>query len=62
MQHIEFTQQAPDGIQFYFQSWQPETPLKAVICLVHGLGELGGEVLLVGVDPVNPDDLAPRGR
>ena len=42
MQHIEFTQQASDGIQFYFQSWQPETPPKAVICLVHGLGEHSG--------------------
>jgi alpha-beta hydrolase superfamily lysophospholipase len=42
MQHIEFTQQASDGIQFYFQSWMPETPPKAVICLVHGLGEHSG--------------------
>lgn len=42
MQHIEFTRQASDGIQFYFQSWQPETPLKAVGCLVHGLGEHSG--------------------
>jgi alpha-beta hydrolase superfamily lysophospholipase len=42
MQHIEFTQPASDGIQFYFQSWQPETPLKAVVCMVHGLGEHSG--------------------
>jgi acylglycerol lipase len=42
MQHIEFTQQAPDGIQFYFQGWQPEIPPKAVVCLVHGLGEHTG--------------------
>ena len=42
MQHIEFTQQTPDGVQFYFQGWQPETPAKAVICLVHGLGEHSG--------------------
>ena len=42
MQHIEFAQQAPDGIQFYFQGWQPETPPKAVVCLVHGLGEHSG--------------------
>jgi acylglycerol lipase len=42
MQHIEFTQQAPDGVQFYFQGWQPETPPKAVVCLVHGLGEHSG--------------------
>jgi acylglycerol lipase len=42
MQHIEFTQQAPDGIQFYFQGWQPDAPSKAVVCLVHGLGEHSG--------------------
>jgi alpha-beta hydrolase superfamily lysophospholipase len=42
MQHIEFTQQAPDGVPFYFQSWQPETPPKAIVCLVHGLGEHSG--------------------
>src|SRR5512137_2011524 len=42
MQHIEFTQQALDDVQFYFQGWQPETPPKAVVCLVHGLGEHTG--------------------
>src|SRR5512137_8610 len=42
MQHIEFTQQALDDVQFYFQGWQPETPPKAVVCLVHGLGEHAG--------------------
>ena len=42
MQHIEFTQQAPDGIPFYFQGWRPDTPPKAVVCLVHGLGEHSG--------------------
>jgi acylglycerol lipase len=42
MQHIEFAQQAPDGIQLYFQGWQPEIPPKAVICLVHGLGDHSG--------------------
>jgi len=47
MQHIEFTQQAPDGVQFYFQSWQPETPPKAVVCLVHGLGEHSGRYAYV---------------
>ena len=42
MQHIEFAQQSPDGIQFYFQGWQPETPAEAIVCLVHGLGEHSG--------------------
>ena len=48
MQHIEFAQQAPDGVQFYFQSWQPETPAKAIACLVHGLGEHSGRYAHVG--------------
>ena len=33
---------SPRGVQFYFQGWQPETPPKAVVCLVHGLGEHSG--------------------
>jgi acylglycerol lipase len=49
MQHIEFTQQAPDGVQFYFQSWQPQTPPKAVVCLMHGLGEHSGRYFHVAV-------------
>ncbi len=42
MRYSEFTLSAPDGVQFYFQGWQPETPPKAVVCLVHGLGEHSG--------------------
>ena len=42
MRHSEFTLSAPDGVQFYFQGWQPDTPPKAVVCLVHGLGEHSG--------------------
>jgi acylglycerol lipase len=42
MPHIEFTQQTPDGVQLYFQGWQPEIPAEAVVCLVHGLGEHSG--------------------
>jgi len=42
MQRIKFTQQAPDGVQFYFQGWQPDTPPAAVVCLVHGVGEHTG--------------------
>ncbi len=41
MSHIEFTKQA-DALPFYFQGWQPETSPKAVVCLVHGLGEHTG--------------------
>jgi alpha-beta hydrolase superfamily lysophospholipase len=42
MQHIEFVQQAPDGTSFYFQGWQPDAPPRAIVCLVHGLGEHSG--------------------
>jgi alpha-beta hydrolase superfamily lysophospholipase len=42
MNHIEFTCQSPDKLQFYFQGWEPEASLRAVVCLVHGLGEHTG--------------------
>jgi len=42
MQHIEFTRQTSDGVQLYFQGWQPDTAPKAIVCLVHGLGEHSG--------------------
>ena len=42
MRHSEFTLTSSDGIPFYFQGWQPDTPPKAVVCLVHGLGEHSG--------------------
>lgn len=47
MQHIEFTQQAPDSIPLYFQGWQPDSPPRAVVCLVHGLGEHSGRYVHV---------------
>jgi acylglycerol lipase len=42
MSHHEFTLTTADGTQFYFQGWEPETPAKAAVCLVHGLGEHSG--------------------
>jgi len=42
MNHIEFTRQSPDKLQFYFQGWEPETSPRAAVCLVHGLGEHAG--------------------
>ncbi len=42
MQHIEFTRESPDKLQFYFQGWEPKGSPKAVMCLVHGLGEHTG--------------------
>ncbi len=42
MSHIEFTKHSPDHLEFYFQGWEPESQPKAVVCLVHGLGEHSG--------------------
>lgn len=42
MSHIEFTRRSPDHLDFYFQGWEPATQPKAVVCLVHGLGEHSG--------------------
>jgi alpha-beta hydrolase superfamily lysophospholipase len=42
MQRIEFTQRSPDGVEFFFQGWQPAGALTGVVCLVHGLGEHTG--------------------
>ncbi len=42
MPHIEFTRRSPDNLEFDFQGWQPETSSRAVVCLVHGLGEHTG--------------------
>ncbi len=42
MRHSEFTRQSPDRLTFYFQSWEPAAEPKAIVCLVHGLGEHTG--------------------
>lgn len=39
MRHIEFSWQSPDGLQIFAQGWEPSADPKAIICLVHGLGE-----------------------
>lgn len=41
MNHKETQWNSSDGIQLYSQSWNVEKP-KAVICLVHGMGEHSG--------------------
>jgi len=38
MKHTEFNWNA-DGITFYGQAWEPDAPPRAVVALVHGLGE-----------------------
>lgn len=42
MAHFEFTLQAPDGQTFFAQGWEPAGALRAVVCLIHGLGEHSG--------------------
>ena len=41
MKHTEFNYTASDGMASYMQIWQPDedSATKAVICLIHGLGE-----------------------
>jgi len=43
MKHIETNWNAKDGLQIFAQIWEPEVvQSKAVICLVHGIGEHSG--------------------
>lgn len=42
MEAVQFTIQAKDGLNLHAKTWPPEQPPKAVVCLVHGLGEHSG--------------------
>jgi alpha-beta hydrolase superfamily lysophospholipase len=42
MSHFEINRTTNDGTVLYFQGWQSERLGKAVVCLVHGLGEHSG--------------------
>lgn len=42
MRHDEGYMDTSDGIRLYTQAWLPESDVKAVVCLVHGLGEHSG--------------------
>lgn len=42
MNHFEKTWKAKDGQRTYCQYWEPETDIRAIVCLVHGLGEHSG--------------------
>ena len=39
MKHFEHKYRTSDGLELFAQSWEPQDSPKAVICLVHGLGE-----------------------
>jgi alpha-beta hydrolase superfamily lysophospholipase len=55
MQHIEGKFSATDGLELYYQAWQPDGETKAVFAVVHGYGEHSGRYL----NPVNY--FTPRG-
>ena len=42
MEHIEFEWQTADGLKLFAQGWSPKDQPRAVVCLVHGLGEHTG--------------------
>ena len=42
MRHYEDRFQGIGGIELYYQSWVPDGEPKAVLIIVHGLGEHGG--------------------
>lgn len=43
MKHFETNWKSTDGLTLFAQGWEPDaTPLKAVVCLVHGIGEHTG--------------------
>jgi alpha-beta hydrolase superfamily lysophospholipase len=39
MKHFESSWQNRQGLKFHVQGWEPETDPKAIIALIHGLGE-----------------------
>ena len=48
MKTFESKWESSDGITFFMRGWEPDTDPKALIALVHGLGEHTGRYLHVG--------------
>ncbi len=46
--HFEFYWITSDGLTIYSQGWQPDSQPKAVICLLHGVGEYSGRYRPMG--------------
>lgn len=42
MSNHKFTLRAQDGVNIFAQEWEPDSPVRGVIALVHGLGEHSG--------------------
>ena len=48
MKMREWSWRSPDDLEMFAQSWEPEEYPKAIVCLVHGLGEHVGRYAHVG--------------
>lgn len=48
MEHYEYSWMSADGLRMYGQAWDPGSDPRAVVCLVHGLGEHSGRYAYVG--------------
>ena len=48
MKATEWSWKSNDGLEMYARSWEPEGMPKAVVCLVHGLGEHSSRYAHVG--------------
>ncbi len=46
--HFEYFWKTKDSVTIYGQGWQPDSQPKAVICLLHGLGEYSGRYRTMG--------------
>ena len=68
MKHEEHSWQAVDGLQMFAQSWAPENRPRAVIALVHGVGDHSNryprfvELLTATGYAINAFDLRGHGR
>ena len=48
MKMREWGWKSADGLEMFAQSWEPDETPRAVVCLVHGLGEHSGRYAHVG--------------
>jgi acylglycerol lipase len=48
VKHFESSLQSKDGLKLYIQGWEPDAKPKAVIALIHGVGEHTGRYAPVG--------------